>query len=124
MKPKQVEESVVSAAPDCCMRESPRWDQVISEVEQQLEAIRQGEMRRCAGKLRGMSKEQRAMLDRLTRSLMRRAVVERFEEALSEPGGISREGSKVIRQMFAAPRGPALHRAKPGDFLHRVSRSG
>ena len=105
MQPKQVEESIVSAASACCTRKSPMWDQVRTEIQQHLEVIRAEEMRRRAGKLRGMSKEQRAMLDQLTRSLMRRAVVERIEEALKEPGGISREGSEVIREMFAARHG-------------------
>jgi hypothetical protein len=61
-------------------------------------------MRRRAGKLYGMSEEQRAMLDRLTRSLMR-AVVEKIEEAPKEPGGMSREASEAIREMFAARDG-------------------
>lgn len=101
MKPKQVEESVAGAASAGCMCEPPRWDQVIAEVHQRLEAIRLEEMKRRAGKLHGMSKEQRAMLDRLTRSLMRR-VVDRIEKTLKEPGGISCDGSEVVREMFAA----------------------
>ncbi len=86
------------------MHESLSWDQVIAEVRQRLEAIRLEEMRRRAGKLYGMSEEQRAMLDRLTRSLMR-AVVEKIEEAPRQRGGMSHEGSEVIREMFAARDG-------------------
>ena len=57
MDPNQVEESVVSAACACSRQESPSSGQVIAEVQQGLEAIRLGEMRRRAGKLRAMSKE-------------------------------------------------------------------
>ena len=111
MKPKQVEGSVTGAASAGCMCEPPRWDQVIAEVHQCLEAMRLEETKRRAGKLHGMSEEQRAMLDRLTRSLMRR-VVKRIEETLKEPGGISREGSEVVRGMFAARDGRGI--VRPG----------
>lgn len=88
------------AEPD--LGEPPGWEEIIAEVERRLEAMRLGEMERRRGRLRGMSEAQRATVDRLTRDLMRRAVLEGLEET-ARRGGLAPEEMGRIRDLFPAP---------------------
>ena len=78
------------------------WEEVVSQVEERLEAMRRRELRRFAGGLGGLTKEQRALVDDLTRGLVHDAVVVRLRAAAGRSPASDAEEINAVREMFPA----------------------
>ena len=73
----------------------------MAEVERGLEAMRRREVGRRLRKLPGLNQEGRTTVDRLTKDLLRHAVLEALERA-GRGDEMSLDDAEVIREMFPA----------------------
>lgn len=103
-------EDTTAAAPDLCVDRPPMaetadpqgaWSDLVAEVERGLEAMRRREMKRKGGGLRALDDDGREVVERLTRDLLRRAVLERLWTVFRARRRITAGDMRDIRDMFA-----------------------
>ena len=75
------------------------WDAVVAEVERRLEAMRQREVQRRLRREAGFNEEARAVVDELTRGVLRHAVIDVLQEA-GRRGGMTPGNVRAIWEMF------------------------
>ncbi len=96
------------------------WSQATAEIEANLESVRLREMKRYAWKMRGATEEQKALVSRLSRELLRHAVLDALQRA-ERAGAVTRpEELETIRRMFAEhASGPG---SRPRQTVSRAKR--
>ena len=80
------------------------WSEATAEIEANLESVRLREMKRYAWKMRGATEEQKELVNRLSRAVLRHAVLDSLQSS-ERAGTMTRpEDIETIRRMFAGSK--------------------